>query len=117
MGVFRPRLHRDATDLIECSAPQYSARPAEKGRIPEVITILYEPMEEFPLSWHSAELPEVSLKRVGRIELMWCLQQSEIEVPLKPSQRHSKKRTRRNMVAIKDCDKFAACVLQCIIDV
>src|ERR1700739_1516037 len=73
MRIFRHRLHSDAADLIERTAAQNGARPAEECCIPEVISILYEPMEEIPLIWHSAELPEVPLKRVGRIELMRCL--------------------------------------------
>src|SRR5579859_7630025 len=87
MRILGDRLYGDAANLVEGAAPQHRARTAKKACVPQVVPILHKTVEEFAFVGNSSELSEVSLKRIRGIEMMRGLQQSQVAVPKKPSQR------------------------------
>src|SRR5579872_822645 len=87
VGIFRDRLYRDAANLIQRAAPQYGTGSAEEARIPKIVSVLHETVKQFALIRDLAELPEISLERIGGVEVVRRLHKSEIAVTKEPPQR------------------------------
>ena len=49
VSVFGDRFFGDAADLIERGTPEDGAGTAEEGRVPEIVTVLDDAVEEFSL--------------------------------------------------------------------
>ena len=86
--VLRHRLHRDAARIVQRRTPQHRARPAEKRRVPEVVPVLHHTVEQLALIRNNVKLPQVPLKRIGRIKMMRRLQHPQLLVAKKPAHRH-----------------------------
>src|SRR6185437_889869 len=117
MRIFSHRLHCDSADLIERRAAQHRARSAEETCIPQIVSILHQAVKKFALVGNSAELTEVSLKRIGRIEVMRRLHQSQAVVAKKPSQGCLQERAVRDVVAVEDGNEFTFGAAKRMIDV
>ena len=76
--VFGDGLHGDAADLVERRAPQDRAGAAEEGGVPEVVAVLHHAVEQLALIGNDAELPQIALKGIGRIEVMRRLQHGQL---------------------------------------
>jgi hypothetical protein len=63
------------------------------------------------------KLAEISLERIGRIEVVRCLQHGQIAVAQKPADGHLQKAARGYMVAIEDGDVRRVQRLECSVDV
>ena len=106
MGVFGHRLHGDAADLIQCGPPEDRTRPAEESRIPEVVSILHDAVEQLPLIRNGPELAEVSLKRVWGVEVVRRLQHAKVRVAKKPAHRDLQKGTGRHVIGVEDRNQW-----------
>jgi hypothetical protein len=96
---------------------QHRAGAAEEGRVPEVVAILHNPVEELALIGNHAELVEIPLEWIGRVEVMRRLQHSQLGVAHEPSQRDLKEAARGHVIAVEDRDKRRVETLERAIDV
>src|SRR5260370_28892868 len=83
VGVFGDRLHRNAANLVQRAAPQHRTRSAEEARIPKIAPVLHQAVKQFVFVWDSAELSQIFLERIRRIELMRSLHHSKTGVTKK----------------------------------
>ena len=97
--VFGHRLDRDAANLVQRRSPHHGAGAAEERRVPEVVAILHNAVEQLALVRDHAKLPQVPLKRIGRVKMMRRLQHAQLAVAQKPAHRHLQKAARRHVVA------------------
>ena len=104
MGVFGDGLDRDAADLVERCAAKNGAGAAEEGRVPEVVAVLDDAVEELALVGDRAELVEIALEWIGRVEVMRRLQHGQLAVAQEPAQCHLKEAARRDVIAVEDGD-------------
>ena len=65
VGVLGDGLDGDAADLIERGAAKDGAGAAEERRIPEVVAVLDDTVEELAFVGDEAELFQVALEGVG----------------------------------------------------
>ena len=117
MRILGDRLHRNSANLVERAAPQHRTRSAKEAGIPQIVPILHQAVKQFAFVGDSAELSQVSLKGIRRIEMVRRLHQSETAVAKKPSQRHLQERSHRNMVGVEDGNEFAVEAFERVIDV
>ncbi|MNR65641.1 hypothetical protein D3C85_1887760 [compost metagenome] len=64
VGVFGNRLDGKAADRVQRAATQYRARAAEKRRVPHVVAVLNQPVEQLAFVGVLAEHIEVALEGV-----------------------------------------------------
>ncbi len=102
MGILGHRLDGDAANLIECGTPQDSAGATEKGRIPEVVAVLDDAVKEFALVGDRAELVEIALEWIGRIEVVGGLQHGQLAVTQEPAEGDLHEAARGDVVAVED---------------
>src|SRR5579863_6945311 len=86
VGILGHRLHRNPANIFERAAPQNRTRSTEEAGIPEIVSVLHEAVKQFVFVRHSAELSEISLKRIRGIELMRSLHQPKTRIVMEPSQ-------------------------------
>ncbi len=104
VGVLGDGFDGDAADLIERGAAEDGAGAAEEGGVPEVVAVLDDAVEELALVGDGAELVEVSLEGVGRVEVMRGLEHAELGIPEEPAERDLHEAARRDVVAVEDAD-------------
>ena len=115
--VFGHRLGGDTADLFADGPPQHGARAAKEGRVPEVVAVLDEAVEQLAFVRHCAEGIEVLLERIGREEVVRQLHHAELGLAVEPAQCDLHERPRRDVVAVEDGDELTAGVLQRGVDV
>ena len=98
-------LDRDAANLIESGAAKDRAGAAEERRVPEVVAVLNDAVEELALVRNDAELAQIALERIGRIEVVGRLQHPQLAVAQKPPERDLHEAARGDVVAIEDGDE------------
>src|ERR1700685_1834630 len=99
MGVLGHSLDRDAANLIESRSAQDRAGTAEERRVPEVVAVLNDAVEELALVRNDAELTQVAFERIGRIKVVRRLQHPQLAVAQKPTERDLHEAARGNVVA------------------
>ncbi len=100
--IFSDRLHCDAADLVERGAAQHRAGAAEERCIPEIVAVLHDAVEQLALVGNHAELLQIALERIGRIEMVRRLQHGQLAVAQKPAHRHLQKAARGHVVGVED---------------
>jgi hypothetical protein len=65
VAILGNRLYGDTTDFQQRRAAEHGAGTTEECRIPEVIAILNNAVEQLPFVWHLAKLAEVFSKGSG----------------------------------------------------
>ena len=98
--------HGNAAHFQQRSAPYHRAGAAEERGVPEIIAILDQPVEQRTLVGDAAEGAQVALKRVGREEVVRCLQHRALRVALEPAHGRGQKRARGDVVAIENGDQL-----------
>ena len=86
--IFGDGFGRDAADLVERFAAEHRAGSAEEGRVPEVVAVLDDAVEELAFVGDDAELAEVPFEGVGRIEMVRRLQHAEVGILEEPADGH-----------------------------
>ena len=104
VGVFGYGFDGDAADLVERGAPEHSAGAAEEGRVPEVVAILHDAVEELAFVGDRAELVEIALEGIGRVEVMRRLQHAQLAVAQEPAHRDLQEAAGGDVVAVEDGD-------------
>ena len=117
VGVLGHGLDRDAADFLDRRAAQHRAGAAEEARVPEVVAVLDQAVEQLALVGHRAEGVEVALERVGREEIVGQLDHGQLRVAVEPAHRDLHERARGDVVAVEDRDELGAGVLERGIDV
>ena len=75
MSVLGDGFDGDASDFEQRFTTDDGAGAAEEGRIPEIVAILQQSIEQFTLVGHLAEGAQIALERVGRKEMVRRLYQ------------------------------------------
>ena len=83
-------------------AAQHRAGAAEERRVPEVVAVLHNAVEQLALVGNHAELLQVALERIGRIEMVRRLQHGQLAVAQEPAHRHLQKAARGHVVGVED---------------
>ncbi len=117
MRILGHRLHRHPAHLFQRRALDHRARPAEEGRVPGVVAVLQQAVEQLAFVGHLAEGAEVALERVGREEVVRRLHHRQPRVVQEPAHRHLQERARRHVVAVENGDVLAIGLLQRRVDV
>src|SRR5216683_1562724 len=104
VGVFGYGFDGHAADLIERGTPQHGAGTAEEGGVPEVVSILNDAVEELTFVGDLAELVEIALEGIGRIEVMRRLQHAEFGVAQEPAEGDLQEAAGGDVVAVEDGD-------------
>ena len=117
VGVFGDGFGGDAADLVEGLAAQDRAGAAEEGGVPEVVAVLDDAVEELALVGDDAELAEVSLEGIGRIEVVRRLQHAEVGILEEPADGHLQKAARGDVIGIEDGDVGGAEAFEGVVDV
>ncbi len=65
MGVLGHGFYRNATHFQQLLAADDGARTAEERRVPEVVAVLDDAVEQLALVGHPVERVQVALKRIG----------------------------------------------------
>lgn len=104
MRIFGHRLCGDPADFFERRAAQQGAGAAKERRIPEIVTILKNAVEELSLVGNHHELVQISLEGIRRIEKVRSLQHAELGIFQEPAQRDLQEASRRHVIAIEDRD-------------
>ncbi len=105
VGVLGDGLDGDAADLIERGAAEDGAGAAEEGGVPEVVAILDDAVEEFALVGDGAELVQISLEGIGRVEVMGRLQHAQFGIAKEPAEGDLHEAAGGHVVAIEDADE------------
>ena len=102
--VFGDGLDGDAADLVERGAAKDGAGAAEEGRVPEVVAVLDDAVEELALVGDGAELVEIALERIGRVEVVRRLQHGQLAVAEEPAHGDLQEAAGGDVIAIEDGD-------------
>ncbi|MNH00155.1 hypothetical protein D3C79_593410 [compost metagenome] len=117
VGIFGDGFHRDAAYLIQRAAAQDGARAAKEGRIPHIVAVLHQAVEQRAFVRGLAETPEVALKRIRRKEVMRGLQHRQLLVFEEPAHGQLQEGASRYVVAVENRHKLAGGLLQRVVDV
>ena len=107
----------EAADALDRRAADHRAGAAEERRVPEIVAVLHQRVEHVAFAGHSGSGGEVSLERIGRIEMMRRLDQRHALVAHQPAHRHLQEGARRHVVAVEDRDELAVGVAHRVIEV
>src|SRR5262249_15857585 len=77
-----------------------------EARIPEIVPVLYKTMEKLSFIGDFAELPEIALEWVRRIEVMRGLHHAQLSIACKPAECRLQERASGNMVGIENGNIF-----------
>src|SRR3546814_1837966 len=84
------RLAGKAIGLLQRGSADDRARPAEEGRVPQVVALLHRAVEQVAFARQFLHIAQVALHRVGRIEMVRRLHQRQPRVLLEPrSEEHT----------------------------
>src|SRR3984885_12908822 len=97
-------LDGNATDFVERGTSEDGAGAAEEGGVPEVIAVLNDAVEEIPLIGDHAELVQIALEGIRRIEVMRRLQHSQFVLAKEPAEGDLQETAGGDMVAVEDGD-------------
>ena len=117
MAVLRHGLVRHAADLLERAAPYDGTGPAEEGGVPHVVALLGQAVEQQALVGHRALAGQVPLERVGAVEMMRGLHQSDAAVAFQPADRELQKGAGGGVVAVEDGDVLASGVAHGMVEI
>ncbi|MNT87841.1 hypothetical protein D3C72_2283130 [compost metagenome] len=70
MGIFGDGFHGDTANFIQRTATQNGAGAAEEGRVPHVVAVLHQAIEQRSFVRRLTKTPQVALKRIRREEVM-----------------------------------------------
>ena len=104
MGIFGDRFDGDSADLIKRSAAEDGAGAAEESRVPEIVAVLDDAVEELSLVGDRAELIEIALEGIGRIKVVRRLQHGQFRVAQKPAERDLHETARGDVITVEDGD-------------
>src|SRR3981081_3305664 len=107
VGVLGDSVLRDASDLFQRSAADHGAGAAEESRVPEIVSVLHDAVEKTALVRCGAELVEVALKRIGGVEVMRRLHESEVAIGEKPAHGELQKAAGGHVIAVEDSHVLA----------
>ena len=117
MRVFGDGFHGDAADLLQRLAPEHRTRAAEEGRVPQVVAVLNQTIEQIALVGHAAESAQISLKGIRREEVVRRLQHGATGVAQEPTHGRRQERAHRDMVAVEYGDELAVRDRQGVIEI
>ena len=117
MGIFSDRFNRDAANFIQRFTADNRTGTAEEGRIPHVVAVLHQAIEQRAFVRGLTETAEVTFKRIRREEMVRRLHHRQRFLFQEPAHRHLQERARRHVVAVKDGDKLPCRILQRVVDV
>src|SRR3546814_9038308 len=83
--LLRHRLAGKAIGLLQRGSADDRARPAEEGRVPQVVALLHRAVEQVAFARQFLHIAQVALHRVGRIEMVRRLHQRQPRVLLAPA--------------------------------
>mgnify|MGYP003694522869 CR=1 FL=1 len=95
-----------ATPPIASSAgaPHHRARAAEQARVPQIVAVLDQAVEQLAFIGNASKLPEIALERIGRIEMVRRLDEAEPRIAAEPAERHLQERAGRDVIRVEDGD-------------
>ncbi|MNO28061.1 hypothetical protein D3C76_179470 [compost metagenome] len=117
VGIFGHGLDSKTTDAFQRSAAQHGTRAAEKRRVPHIVAVLDQAVEQLPFVGAAAERAEVALERVRREEMVRCLHQRQFSVLEEPAHGQLQEGAHRHMVAVEDGDQLAVGDAQRMVEV
>ncbi len=94
-------------DGIDGLAPQYRAGAAEKRRVPQIVAVLHQAVEQLAFVGVAAEHLQVAFERIGREEVVRGLHQRQFRVAQEPAAGDLQERTHRQVVAVEDGHQLA----------
>ena len=109
--------HRNAAHLHQFLAPDDGAGPAKERRIPEIVAVLDDAIEQLSLIGHAVERIQVALERVWREEHVRRLQHDQLGVLEEPAHADLQEGTGGNVVAVKNGNVVGTRHLQRLVDV
>ncbi|KAG1596715.1 hypothetical protein G6F46_014368 [Rhizopus delemar] len=107
MRIFGDGLGGEAADRSDRLAPQHRAGATEERRVPQVVAVLHQPVEQLAFVGIAAEHLQVALERVGGEEVMRGLHQRQLRVTQEPATGDLQERAHRQMVAVEDRHQLA----------
>ncbi len=117
MRILGHRLDRHTAHFLQRSTLDHGAGAAEEGRIPLVVAVLQQAVEQLAFVGHAAEVAQVAFERIGREEVVRGLHHRHLLVVQEPAHRHLQERAGRHVVAVEDRHVLATGLLQRRIDV
>ena len=115
--IFGHRFHGDTANFIQRLTPDDRTRPTEEGRIPHIVAVLHQAVEQRTFVRRFTETPQVTFKRVWREEVVRRLHHRQLFILQEPAHGHLQERARRHVVAVEDGDELAFRQLQRVVDV
>ncbi len=107
----------EAADIVDRRAPQHRARTAEERRVPQVVAVLHQAVEQLALVGVAAEHAQVALERVRREEVVRGLYQRQLRIAQEPAGGDLQERTHRQVVAVEDRHQLAVELGQRMVEV
>src|SRR3977135_857352 len=90
---------------------------AEEGRVPQVVAVLNQTVEQIALVGHAAKSAQISLKGIRREEVVRRLQHGASGVAQEPTHGRRQERAYRDMVAVEYGDELAVRDRQGVIEI
>jgi hypothetical protein len=87
MRIFRHGFNGDPAHFVQRSTSQYGTRTAEEGRIPHIVAVLQQTIEQSAFIRRAAETTKVTFKRIGGEKVVRRLHHAELFVFKEPAQR------------------------------
>ncbi|MNC10970.1 hypothetical protein D3C75_586530 [compost metagenome] len=117
MGIFGHGFDGETADALQCGTAQHGTRAAEERRVPHVIAILDQAVEQLAFIGATAERTQVALERVGREEMVRRLHQRQLRVLEEPAHCHLQEGAHRHVVAVENGDQLAVGHAQRMVEV
>ncbi|MCY1413342.1 hypothetical protein D9M71_287710 [compost metagenome] len=117
VGIFGHGLDGKAADALQRAAAQHGTRAAEERRVPHVIAVLDQAIEQLTFIGATAERTQVALERVGREEMVRSLHQRQFRILEEPAHGHLQEGAHRHVVAVEDGDQLAVGHAQRMVEV
>ncbi|MNM73569.1 hypothetical protein D3C81_853000 [compost metagenome] len=117
MGIFGHGFYGKAADAFQRRTPQHGTRAAEERRVPHVVTVLDQAIEQLPFIGATTERTQVALERVWREEMVRRLHQRQLRVLEEPAHCHLQEGAHRHVVAVENGDQLAVGHAQRMVEV
>ena len=117
VSVLGDGLDGNAADLVEGRPADDGAGAAEEGGVPEVVSVLHDAVEKLAFVGNGAELVEVALEGVGRVEVVRRLEHGELAIAQEPADGHLQEAAGGHVVGVEEGDEWSVEALKSAVDI